>query len=48
LPTYTSSPPTNKCASIPGGAMAYDGNGNLTNDVTYAYTLARSRPSDWP
>jgi RHS repeat-associated protein len=38
LPTYTTSPPTNRYASIPGGSVAYDGNGNLTNDVTHSYT----------
>ncbi len=38
LPTYTSSPPTNRYASIPGGSVTYDPNGNLTNDVTHAYT----------
>jgi RHS repeat-associated protein len=38
LPTYTSAPPTNRYASIPGGSVTYDSNGNLTNDVTHTYT----------
>jgi RHS repeat-associated protein len=42
LPTYTgesgAGSPINRYFSIPGGSVSYDGNGNLTNDVTHSYT----------
>jgi RHS repeat-associated protein len=38
LPTYSTSPNNNRYASIPGGTVTYDSNGNLTDDTFHAYT----------